>query len=290
VWVKIKTYVQRVIPWSFVTGLLVLMHIVDSKAFEVPDTIVQFTNEIPRVWYPILYGVLCIFALGPLQSKISQEPLKKARVLFVLFFIILLAVVFFDLPNAGGLNTQYVGIFLLTILGLQSLVFLSRVIEIRSLQQRETSDADLIEAKVIDDRLRTDLSWLWAQNNDSRNAELVRPLKSAMLVIIPIVLGSAILVFLLQLRLPELSDEDLLRNTIIATVIVWGIMFYGLAKVNKKYWAPNIDADKKLRKALGSQYDTELDRQLETKSLKNLLDENWFIHEYSQVTDAKPHS
>ena len=287
-WITILRFFESAIAWLIVIGSLVLLHIVDSQLLYVPDFIARIANQIPREIYPFFYGALTIYALRPVQLKLTEKPLKKAFVFGTMAIILISLVKYADLPSIGMLNTRYVAIFLIVIFGTLTAICVARIIESQEAQKSEVPDTSLLEAKVAYDQLRTDLSWLWSQNNDSRNMELVQLLKFAMLVFILIALGGAILAYLLQLKLHEPSDEDFLGNIIIITVILWGIMFYAVAKVNRKYWAPNIDADKKLRKALGSQYDTELDQQLKTKSLKNLIDENWFIRMYSHVKEVKP--
>lgn len=126
---------------------------------------------------------------------------------------------------------------------------------------------------------------MWRRNDDHRNRELM--------VVARFWIKLLLLIFIciyLFIGWLDLSDQkspggwDLMRVAIY-TVISWGCFIYALVSANRKSWAPNIDADRKLRKAFGAKYDAQLDRELETKSLKKLFGEDWFIRMFEQLME-----
>lgn len=139
---------------------------------------------------------------------------------------------------------------------------------------------------MTDIRLSKDWSWLRWRNDDNRNRKLVGAIKSVIGVLFLICIGGNIFIGLLNLINQDSSSQSLLTNIAIPSVFYWALVIIMMAHMNKKYWAPSIDADHQLRKALGKKYDIQLDKQLETKSLKNLLDENWFVRIYTHKIGA----
>lgn len=136
-WGEVKEFFGKAFFWIFNIGLLTLLHVVDGQVFDVPEAINRFLEPLPRIWYPLLYGTLGLYIVNPFQMKIVN-PIKTGRLFICLFLLLLLAVLFVDIPSIGGLNIRYVAVFVLMMLGGFVLACAARILEASEEQMRKS--------------------------------------------------------------------------------------------------------------------------------------------------------
>lgn len=282
-WRGIKAFVAEVAFWLFFVGMLALMHIVDSKLFELPEGLTHIANAMPRIMYPIYYGVLGLRILWSFEIKFP-EPRKMGIILLVPTVLLLVVVKSFEFPAIGFLKTQYVAIFLLVFLVVLVFACASQILAANDAEMQKTPEAGGLAGKVADEPLKKSLSWICYQNGDARNRELADAIKSSFWILLLICIGCNSVIGLVYFTKYGSFSEIQLPKIVIPTVIYWVAIFFVFLRVNGKSWAPNIDADKKLRQAFGANYDGQLDWELKTKSLGDLVGENWFVRMYAQFT------
>lgn len=278
-WGKLKA-VGEYIYWMVFVGLLVLLHLADSEMFQLSDGLQSMADNFPRLVYPIFYGALVIRLLVRYPVKF-KKPKRAVRVLVALFAALFILVKFADLPTIGILNMQYVALFMMLVVG--GLAF-GTFEDTRAKVDTSGMDSD-IDGTIADAPLRKDFSWLWRDNADDRNRELAYKMKLGIWILLAVFIGIFFFVSWQCSDVQASSEMDRVGNAILA-VMIWSCVAFALASQNRKSWAPNIDADKKLRQLFGAKYDRQLDKQLETSSLTKLLSEDWFVRMYAELTEG----
>lgn len=140
----------------------------------------------------------------------------------------------------------------------------------------------MAEPKMDEHQLKKDWSWYWRPQEDARNRDLALALKTTVRMLMLMFVSGNIFIGVLSVVIPSNFNENPLVGIGVPLLGFWVVAIFVLSRVNKTSWSASIDADKRLRQALGEKYDAALEKQLETKSLRNLVDENWFISEYSR--------
>jgi|GEM_PF-1740639 len=284
---KLKAFIESGIYWVFLIGTLVFMHVAESEIFDLPESIQAFADGIPRIVYPVFYSVLGLYVLRPFHREI-REPRKLALILGILFVILLAFVKYADLPTIGFLNFQYLGVFLSIIVSGVIAACASAVMAAHDAEKSDVPQTGALKGRVSSAPLNKGLSWLWCRNEDHRNRELMDAAKSLVRLLFLMFIGINVWMVAGDLYRGASHDGSFVMDIAFPTVLCWAAATYVLVSVNGKNWAPNIDADRKLRLAFGANYDAQLDRELETKSLRRLLGENWFVRTYTQLKDAEP--
>ena len=192
---------------------------------------------------------------------------------------------FADLPGNFGIGIHYVVVFINTVLVGLLFVCINQVFA--ELGERSRERVEFEGLKDIDTApLRLSFSWFLGVSDDVRNRQLVDKIKYGIVILLLLFAGVNIFLGLLKFSYSSNESEGLLMEIGLLSLMFWIMLIFVFVHVNRKYWAPSIDADKKLREAFGAEYDLELDKQLETKSIKDLVDEKWFIRMYTRQPNA----